>query len=338
MDRRRFSRGVLALPAMAAGLELAAERAMGSEGTVSGKPAGTVTEGARSFTYSGKEERPFVQAVEAELAAEEGSGYLSHMWFGGAFAHYKRLRLRVYVDGETRAAIDMEIGLGAGVGFEDDAAPWGTRHAGVTGTPSGIYLNYRVPFTKSVRVTAELPEGAARDVPFWWIVRGLKNHPLEVCGFRLPERARLRLHKREEYMAQPLEEFELAAAPGAGLLFLVTMAARSGSFQFMEGQMRGYFDGSARAEFLSSGLEDYFLGTYYFNRGTFHLPVSGLTHMDKSDHSFSAYRFHEEDPIVFAKGFRLACRCGEKRGETMFGGSGSPQATMYTTYAWMYEW
>ena len=40
--------------------------------------------------------------------------------------------------------------------------------------------------------------------------------------------------------------------------------------------MRAYIDGSKTPLMLSSGLEDYFLGTYYFNRGRYYTPVAGL--------------------------------------------------------------
>jgi hypothetical protein len=34
-----------------------------------------------TFTQAGKEEKPFVANVEAQLARQEGKGYLDHMWF-----------------------------------------------------------------------------------------------------------------------------------------------------------------------------------------------------------------------------------------------------------------
>jgi hypothetical protein len=101
--------------------------------------------------------------------------------------------------------------------------------------------------------------------------------------------------------------------------------------------MRAYFGSDTKPQFLSSGLEDYFLGTYYFNRGLYHLPQAGLTHKDETTNSFSAYRYHDEDPVVFGNGFRLTCRCGERRGEKTFGTTGHPQPAKYTTYAWIYE-
>ncbi len=87
--------------------------------------------------------------------------------------------------------------------------------------------------------------------------------------------------------------------------------------------------------FLSSGLEDYFLGTYYFNRGRYHTPVAGLTHIDEARHSFAAYRFHEEDPVFFRDRLRLTCRCGERLGDFTFH---EPRETTFSTYAWVYQW
>lgn len=328
MNRRAFAASVFGLPLTSAAL---------AEADAARSNHSPLPRGLRTFTSTGKEEQPFVQAQEAQLAWQQGSGYLDHMWFGGAFKNYKKLRIRVYVDGEAVASIDMELGLGVGVGFQDPAAPWGNRYVGVTGEPSGIYFNHRIPYTRSVRVTAELPAGVPRDTVLWWIIRGLENGQAQVCGFTLPSTARLKLHKVVDRQVQPLEEFELAQAAGAGLLFQVTMAAESSNFEYLEGQMRAYFGSDSGPQFLSSGLEDYFLGTYYFNRGLYHLPQAGLTHKDEATSSFSAYRYHDEDPVVFSDGFRLTCRCGERRGDKTFGTTGHPQPAKYTTYAWIYE-
>jgi len=328
MNRRTFSRFVLGLPLVSAAMQPVSAMA-------ETKP---VSKRVKTFTHCGKEEQPFLTQTEAQLAWQEGSGYLDHMWFGGAFENYLKLCMLIYVDGEATPSIEMELGMGAGIGFQDLTAPWGTRYSGVTGAPSGIFLNYRIPFSKSVRVTVQLPEGTPKDVVFWWIIRGLENHPLEACGFQLPPHARMRLHKRVEFKVQPLDEFDLAQVAGAGVVFQVTMAARSSNLEFLEGQMRAYLGGETRPQYLSSGLEDYFLGTYYFNRGLYHFAQAGLTHKSESDNSFSAFRFHDEDPLVFSDGIRLACRCGERRGEKTFGTTGNPKTTTYTTYSWTYEW
>lgn len=331
MNRRRFSLSL-------AGVSLASAALSAADGKAETVQPQALIASASTFTCVGKQEKPFLEHREAVIGEKSGSGYLDHMWFGGSFPHFSRLRVRIYVDGEEIPSIDMEVGLGVGVGFDDPSAPWGTAFNGITGAPSGIFMNYRVPFAKKIRVTAELPPGVARNTEFWWIIRGIENLPLHVSGIQMPANARLRLHKREDLTVQPLEEFALCDLSGAGMLFMVTMAARSGNFEFMEGQMRAYFGSSREPQFLSSGLEDYFLGTYYFNRGMYHLPQAGLTHKNEAEHSFSAYRFHDIDPIVYSSGLRLACRCGEKRKEQVFGTTGHPLATTYTTYVWAYAW
>ena len=291
-----------------------------------------------TFSYAGKELRPFAKTAEATLAEQSGQGYLGHLWFGGDFPHYRDIRLRIYVDNESVASIDCRLGMAAGVGFEDPAAPWGTQWAGITGAPSGIFINYRVPFSKHIRITAQLPEGVPSDTVFWWIARGMLHRDVNIAGVTLPKTARLRLHRQEGINVQPLAFFDLCKIPGSGMIFQVFMAAQSTNFEFMEGQIRAYIGAQAEPLMLSSGLEDYFLGTYYFNRGLYHLPTAGLTHKNDSDSTFSGYRYHDEDPVVFTGGLRLACRCGELLGEKIAGPTGKPQATTYTTYTWVYEW
>ncbi len=100
--------------------------------------------------------------------------------------------------------------------------------------------------------------------------------------------------------------------------------------------MRAYIDGNAEPQFLSSGLEDYFLGSGYFHQNQrYYGAVAGLTHIDKDANTFSAYRFHDDDPVFFHKGFRLTCRCGEERDGKVFH---EPSEARYWTYVWLYQW
>ncbi len=289
----------------------------------------------QTFGTMGKELKVLEPDKEFELFKHDGRGCLTHMWFGGNWPGYDRTRIRVYVDGEKTSSISMEMFMGHGIGYGDDAAPWGIARMGKTGHPSGIYNTYRIPFGTKVRVTAQLGEGVDERPPFWWIVRGVENLPIEIGGVELPATARLKLYTREHLTVKALEEFDLFSTSKAGAVYQVVMCAHSENFCYLEACMRAYFSGATEPTFLSSGLEDYFLGTYYFNRGTYYTPVAGLTHIREADHSFSAYRFHDDDPIFFQKGLRLTCRCGERIGDQTFW---DPKDTTYSTYAWVYEW
>lgn len=292
----------------------------------------------KTFGTAGKEQRVLKAGVEAELFRYAGKGFLTHMWFGGDFPNYGLTRIRVYVDGEREASIDMELMMGHGIGFQDNAAPWGVERIGKSGAPSGIYDTYRIPFANGVRVTAQRAKEEKEETevpPFWWIIRGVENVALEVGGVRLPQNARLRLHKVVNRTTKPLEEFAMYDTAKSGMLYMVTIAGKSTAFCFMESCVRAYVGGAKSPMLLSSGMEDYFLGTYDFNRGRYYTPVAGVTHL-VPDAEFSAYRFHEADPVFFNHGLRLTLRDGEESGGKVYGCN--PRDTVFTTYVWAYEW
>jgi hypothetical protein len=290
----------------------------------------------------GKGERVIGGAAEAVLFEHEGKGCLTHFWFGGNFKGVEDTRIRYYVDGEEQPSIDMDLYMGHGIGFNDNQSPWATKYIGKVGKRNGIYNNYRIPFSKSIRVTAQQrQDDPAPNPQIWWIIRGIENGRVRLGGVLLPEDARLKLYRKENYEAKPLEEFDLCKVGGAGALFKVAIAAKSSRLTYLEACIRAYLGGNAEPLFLSSGLEDYFLGTYYFDTGRFYADMAGLTHFDKKDQkSFSAYRFHDQDPVFFQNGLRLTNRCGEtEHGETESQkGYLNPPPTTYTTYTWVYQW
>ena len=101
---------------------------------------------------------------------------------------------------------------------------------------------------------------------------------------------------------------------------------------------------------LSTGTEDYYDSGWYFNAGEFRMPVSGFTHLKKEEGvtEWSAYRFHEQDPVRFQDGFRFTWRCGDQVSKdagvgkcyTQTGGTtvGSPTCDWVQSYAWVYTW
>ena len=90
----------------------------------------------KTFSSIGKESRALDGGREAELLRHDGKGCLTHMWFGGDWPGYEKTRIRVYVDGERTPSIDMEMGLGHGVGFGEAAAPWGTARSARRAIPA----------------------------------------------------------------------------------------------------------------------------------------------------------------------------------------------------------
>ena len=184
---------------------------------------------------SAKGERVLKGAQEATLFEHRGKGMLSHFWFSGNFKDVEDTRIRYYVDGERVASIDMALYLGHGIGFHENHAPWTTTYIGKIGKQNGIFNNYRIPFTESIRVTAQRSQDAEDDPHIWWIIRGLENGRVCLGDVELPVDAKLKLICLEEHDAEPLEEFELCNVNGHGLLYQVSIAAQGDkSFNYLE--------------------------------------------------------------------------------------------------------
>ncbi len=328
--------GTAALWAFAGPTRSADQAAPASAGPAA--PARAPAPPMQLFGTMGKEET-LVPGEEKILFEQDGAGTLTHMWFGGSWPGWGDTRIRIYVDGEKLAGIDMALFLGHGIGWGNDSAPWGTNRIGKTGRPSGVYNTYRIPFGERVKVTASLAPSVRQPQVFWWIVRGLTDYPVRLGGIELPASARLKLHRLEKVSTAPLQELTILETKARGLLYAVTFEAISDNFNYLEACLRAYPNGRKEPVWMSSGTEDYFLGTYYFNAGIYHNPVAGLTHGDPdrpgSSYRFSAYRFHEDDPVPFQDGLRLVWRNGEELNGHRYG---DPKPTTLTSYVWTYEW
>ncbi|XP_062503637.1 uncharacterized protein LOC134180488 [Corticium candelabrum] len=283
-----------------------------------------------------------------------GPGVITEQWFTGREAMNEDTRIRIYIDGETEASLDFQLflahGIGAGEAQEVGNIPWGTNRIAHE-ADGGIYNTYRIPYAKSLKVTATHPKGGA----FWYIIRGVENYPVILGDLQLPANTRLHLYKTVNQVLAPYQFITLANISGnAGALYQVTLSTHSQDYSHLEACFRAIIDGEEM--FLSSGTEDFFLSAYYFNRGLYHNDNSGLTFKDKKG-SMSAYKFFDNDPMLFTTSLALMWRCGEK----INGADGCPndfprpstqdnhrlgdavgklqlQNTNTTAYVWVYQW
>lgn len=172
---------------------------------------------------------------------------------------------------KARAAYDSDAPFSAGSAF------------GKTGDPSGVFNHFRVPFSLSIRVTVRLSYPGTNR--FWLVLRGTSAAKLRLGGFDLPPNARLRAYVNN---MQPVRANALvplmwtpATRDGAVYLTVLTVANYSRSDVYQEGCIRahdppdgrphGVYADSAAARscvrspvryLVSSGTEDYFLGTW----------------------------------------------------------------------------
>ena len=242
-----------------------------------------------------------------------GPGVITEQWFTGAVMNRQTI-IRIYIDGEVEASLDFNLFIAHGLAeFPENnnltnvpKVPWGTSTIGHTAADGGIYNTFRIPFSKSFRVTATTQSSGT----MWYIIRGVENYPVVLGELVLPPHTRLRLYKNENFRLKPLEFMNLAyVKSSAGALLMVTLVAESSNLVFLEGCFRAYIDGSNRTTWLSSGTEDFFLSAFYFNKGLYNLTNAGLTYKDNK--RIAAYKFFDNDPVLFTKSFELWWRCSD---------------------------
>ncbi|XP_065051830.1 uncharacterized protein LOC135681334 [Rhopilema esculentum] len=192
-------------------------------------------------------------------------------------------------------------------GESDSEIPWGTRRIGHIANNGGIYNTFRIPFQKSIYITFI----SKQHGHYWYNIRGVRNYPVIIGDLELPREAKLKVHKKEDVKVAPFDYISLASSTGkSGLLYLVELTTESSNFYHQEGCFRVITDENNKTQYLSSGTEDLFLSAYYYNGGTFHNDHAGLSYK-KIPGRVSAYKFFEDDPVIFNKRFELIWRCGE---------------------------
>jgi len=285
----------------------------------------------------------------AHIVPDGHIGVMNHFWITYDRSVDNGTIIRYYVDGETEASIQFTPSLACGTGSYDVQAPWGTKWFGKGAMDGGWYLNFRIPFTQSIVVTTQ---HLYANNGFYMIVRGGLDLPVRIGDFTLPDNAKLQLQVVQKTV-QPIEWVPVADVPTgfAGLHFMHTLAIQSGDPNFLEGCYHMYTGNKNKFPgiVLSTGTEDYFDSAWYFNAGQFHFPVSGFTHLNMTTDSisWSAYRFHEMDPLRFDDSFKLVWRNGDLSDHSgvkcMVEGTdgtvvGSPTASLVTSYSWVYIW
>ena len=328
--------------------------------------------GKSSFTLTSEETTVFEYSTTSAVAV------MTHFWITGspspAPAGTDNATVRYYIDGERSPSIAFQPPMAAGVGFDDGTPNWGTPKIGRGSNLGGWFVNLKVPFGRSIRVTLAMPP-LSRPATAYVILRGCENLPIHVGAITLPTSARLRLHKIEAQTFAPFAFVPIVDLPmGSGLIYMHAIAAASASYNFWEGcyRMHTPHDQPFPGLVLSTGMEDYFDSAYGFNAGPYHLPVSGCTHRKLGDEyvldetgdaedeelrtrplEVSAYRFHEEDPLYFSGGVRMTWRVGDYANAAAHPDSpkcyienpgpgdkpvGTVLNTTVTSYAWVYTW
>lgn len=143
--------------------------------------------GIPNFPFTSSEQ----ELYNHTLPPSSAMGTINHFWStacGGRSINYATeggiAIYRVYVDGELNASIQFTPRSAVGYGPFNPAAggasaaslhePWSTDLWGKLSDMDGFFFKVKVPFYKSIRLTAQLPAGVA-GFNVYTIIRGVES-------------------------------------------------------------------------------------------------------------------------------------------------------------------
>src|SRR5690606_25233912 len=95
---------------------------------------------------------------------------------------------------------------------------------------------------------------------------------------------------------------------GKGMYVGCTLSCQGESLNylsFLEAPEYVYVDGETVPRIVGTGLEDYFMGGWYFREGAFAGPHHGVPVKDSLRSAVAMYRVHERDAIHFGRRLRF---------------------------------
>jgi len=242
-----------------------------------------------------------------------GEGYIAQFWLtfpGWFWQHWntkarinqsilKTLVLRIYWDGAPQPAVAAPVGDFFGAGL-CEVASFASRYFGTSS--GGFFCKWPMPFRKSFRIELENLDPEIDTEVFCNVLYQLGSGLPESLGY-----FHAQFHTAENKGPDPVQ---IAEARGRGHY--------AGCLLYMQGQDRNYLSFLEAPEhvhldedwetprIVGTGLEDYFLGGWYFREGPFIGPLHGVPVKDALNASVAMYRVHEADAIHFQRRVRFA--------------------------------
>ncbi len=261
------------------------------------------------------------------LMDHRGAGVLRRWWLTIAplddVAIQRQLIVRAYWDDETTPSVEAPVADFFGVGFGE----WRQFVSLPLEMTSGGFNSYwPMPFARRGRITVENRSKATVDRLYY-------NLDVEAPD-RAPTPADSTLYFHAQFRRVTTRRGEpvtLLDATGRGHYVgtLLSMQPRRGrSLWYLEGNERVFVDADTAPRVLGTGTEDYFNSGWYFNTGPYSAPAHGLTIKDTLSGRVSAYRWHIDDAIPFARRLRFTIE---------HGGTNDAPGTDYSSVAYWYQ-
>jgi len=243
------------------------------------------------------------------LAEIEGSGAIQQIWLTPAPLNRTREAIiRFYWDGEDTPSVECPLGDFFACGWQEYCQ---NNSLMVNVNPGSAFNCYwTMPFKKKAKVTIENLSAEVFTV-YYQINYVLGDVPENAAYFHAQYR-RINPLKAKDVVTM------LDGVKGKGHFVGTYMAweVRSPGW-WGEGEIKFFMDGDTDfATIVGTGTEDYFCGSYNFDRGGFYrefsTPYAGLVQVLPKDtrayipgQRFGLYRWHVTDPIRFEKDLKV---------------------------------
>jgi hypothetical protein len=241
-----------------------------------------------------------------QLADIEGPGVIQHIWMTPT-GTWRFSILRVYWDGEESPSIETPVGDFFCMGWGQYAH---VNSLAICVNPGSAFNSYwEMPFRRRCRMT--LTNIAAEPMVLYYQITYALTEIPDDCGYLHAQFRRVNpLPYKQVYTI-------LDGVQGRGH-YVGTYMARgvNNAGWWGEGEIKFYLDGDDEFPTIcGTGTEDYFCGSYNFDRGgqyvAFSTPYSGLPQVIRPDGAyqsqqrFGMYRWHLTDPIRFEHDLRV---------------------------------
>lgn len=253
---------------------------------------------------------PFIRIKAGEtftLADVQGPGAIQHIWMTPT-GNWRFSILRVYWDDEPTLSIEVPVGDFFGMGW-GEYAPLNSLPVSVN-PGSAFNCYWQMPFRKRCRITMEnINEKDAMSL-YYQIDYTLTDVPDDVAYFH----AQFRRTNPNPYK-KDITLLEGIKGKGHYVGTFLAWGVNNNGW-WGEGEIKFFMDGDTNFPTINgTGTEDYFCGSYNFDRGGQYVPFStpyvGLHQVTKPDGTyksqqrFGMYRWHIMDPIRFEKDLRV---------------------------------
>ncbi|HPR85069.1 MAG TPA: DUF2961 domain-containing protein [Prolixibacteraceae bacterium] len=252
---------------------------------------------------------PFVRIQPGEtftMAEIEGPGAIQHIWMtpGG---NWRFSILRIYWDDETEPSVECPVGDFFGMGWCEYAPLVSLPVCVNPGSAFNCY--WSMPFRKKCKITMENINDKDPMTLYYQVDYTLTEVPADAAYFHAQFR-RSNPNSTSDYTI-------VDNIKGKGQFVGVYLAwGVNNNGWWGEGEIKFFIDGDSKFPTIcGTGTEDYFCGSYNFDRGgqykEFCTPYSGLVQVVrpdgtyKSQQRFGLYRWHIMDPIRFEKDLKI---------------------------------